>query len=82
MVLGLWAHMERQCPICRRSAAAPRENKSFPFCSPRCKAVDLGRWFTESYRIAAENVEPEWMEDLAPSNQDEEQREKKEGSTQ
>ena len=30
----------------------PREeNPSFPFCSPRCRAVDLGKWFTGSYRV-------------------------------
>jgi endogenous inhibitor of DNA gyrase (YacG/DUF329 family) len=34
----------------------------FPFCSPRCKLVDLGRWLKGSYRVpddpAAEEVEP------------------------
>ena len=38
-----------RCPICRR-AAAPRFQ---PFCSVRCADVDLGRWFTEDYRIPA-----------------------------
>jgi endogenous inhibitor of DNA gyrase (YacG/DUF329 family) len=33
----------------------PREqNEAFPFCSPRCRAVDLGRWFTGSYRVPGE----------------------------
>jgi len=27
------------------------ENEAFPFCSPRCRAVDLARWFTGSYRV-------------------------------
>jgi endogenous inhibitor of DNA gyrase (YacG/DUF329 family) len=26
--------------------------KSFPFCSPRCKSVDLGRWFNEDYKVS------------------------------
>jgi endogenous inhibitor of DNA gyrase (YacG/DUF329 family) len=26
----------------------------FPFCSPRCRLIDLGRWLGEEYRIAAE----------------------------
>jgi endogenous inhibitor of DNA gyrase (YacG/DUF329 family) len=26
----------------------------FPFCSPRCRLIDLGRWLGEDYRIAAE----------------------------
>jgi endogenous inhibitor of DNA gyrase (YacG/DUF329 family) len=33
--------------------AAPRaENRAFPFCSPRCKLVDLGKWLDEKYRVA------------------------------
>jgi uncharacterized protein len=38
------------------------ENPSFPFCTPRCRAVDLGRWFTGEYRVAWERVEPEAKE--------------------
>jgi endogenous inhibitor of DNA gyrase (YacG/DUF329 family) len=37
------------CPICRRPVA--RDAKSFPFCSERCKLVDLGRWLDGQYRI-------------------------------
>jgi endogenous inhibitor of DNA gyrase (YacG/DUF329 family) len=40
------------CPICGRPAAPRRENAAFPFCSERCKLVDLGRWLGEEYRIA------------------------------
>jgi len=30
----------------------PREeNPAFPFCSARCRATDLARWFTGSYRV-------------------------------
>jgi endogenous inhibitor of DNA gyrase (YacG/DUF329 family) len=25
----------------------------FPFCSPRCRTIDLGRWLGETYRVAA-----------------------------
>jgi endogenous inhibitor of DNA gyrase (YacG/DUF329 family) len=39
------------CPICNRSPATRAENKAFPFCSPRCKTIDLGQWFDEKYRI-------------------------------
>jgi endogenous inhibitor of DNA gyrase (YacG/DUF329 family) len=27
-------------------------NKAYPFCSPRCQLIDLGRWLGEEYRIA------------------------------
>jgi endogenous inhibitor of DNA gyrase (YacG/DUF329 family) len=29
----------------------------FPFCSQRCKTIDLGRWLGEAYRIPAEDRE-------------------------
>jgi uncharacterized protein len=44
-----------------------------PFCSERCKMIDLGAWATESYRIpvAEDNDTPDDSEsDNAPSDQD------------
>jgi endogenous inhibitor of DNA gyrase (YacG/DUF329 family) len=29
----------------------------FPFCSDRCKTIDLGRWLGETYRLPAEEPE-------------------------
>ena len=52
-----------RCSICGKPSARLAENPAFPFCSGRCKAVDLGRWLTEAYRFPAETVEPE---DLPP----------------
>lgn len=34
-------------------AARGGEDRWFPFCSERCKWVDLGRWLGEAYRISA-----------------------------
>jgi endogenous inhibitor of DNA gyrase (YacG/DUF329 family) len=31
----------------------------FPFCSQRCKTIDLGRWLTAAYRIPAEEAPEE-----------------------
>ena len=42
------------CPVCRRPAAPRAENAAFPFCSERCKLLDLGRWLGEEYRVAGE----------------------------
>ncbi|OCC15467.1 DNA gyrase inhibitor [Dissulfuribacter thermophilus] len=42
-----------RCPICE----APVDffqNPYRPFCSKRCKMVDLGAWFKEDYRIKGE----------------------------
>jgi len=36
-----------RCPICGK----PRAVETRPFCSRRCADIDLGRWFTESYRV-------------------------------
>jgi len=42
-----------RCPICdRRMEGARREDwPEFPFCSKRCKLVDLGRWLGGGYRL-------------------------------
>ena len=47
-----------RCPTCRAEVKPREENPSFPFCSPRCRAVDLGRWFTGEYRVPDERATP------------------------
>jgi uncharacterized protein len=39
------------CPICRKPAPARTVNPAFPFCSARCKLIDLGKWLGEDYRV-------------------------------
>ncbi|BBU67902.1 DNA gyrase inhibitor YacG [Fluviibacter phosphoraccumulans] len=39
------------CPHCGEPALFAPQNKWRPFCSERCKMIDLGAWATESYRI-------------------------------
>lgn len=36
------------CPICGK----PATDEFAPFCSKRCKTIDLGRWADEKYRIS------------------------------
>ena len=43
---------QHRCPTCRRAASA--SDKPFPFCSERCRLVDLGKWLGEDYRIPDE----------------------------
>ena len=38
-----------RCPIC--NAEVPRNSRSLPFCSPRCRNIDLGRWLNEEYTL-------------------------------
>ena len=44
------------CPGCGKALAEAVE--TVPFCSPRCRDVDLGHWFLESYRVSRA-IDPE-----------------------
>jgi uncharacterized protein len=46
-----------RCPACRREVE--RNSAFLPFCSDRCRLIDLGRWVSEGYRIKGEKVESE-----------------------
>ncbi|HWE30039.1 MAG TPA: DNA gyrase inhibitor YacG [Polyangia bacterium] len=43
------------CPTCKQPVAG--DAKSFPFCSERCRLVDLGNWLDGRYRVASQNDE-------------------------
>ena len=51
-----------RCPTCRSLVRSRAENPAFPFCSPRCRAIDLGRWFTGGYRVAGEAAREQSVE--------------------
>ncbi|MBU8897814.1 DNA gyrase inhibitor YacG [Corallococcus sp. H22C18031201] len=53
------------CPICKKPVAPRAENPAFPFCSRRCRAVDLGRWLGEEYRMPERHTE-EREDELPP----------------
>lgn len=40
-----------RCPVCEQERPPRHDNDNFPFCSPRCKQVDLGRWLNEEYSV-------------------------------
>jgi endogenous inhibitor of DNA gyrase (YacG/DUF329 family) len=40
------------CPICKKPVPPREANRAFPFCSDRCKLLDLGKWLGEEYRVA------------------------------
>jgi endogenous inhibitor of DNA gyrase (YacG/DUF329 family) len=46
----------RRCPACRGPVAPRPGNRAFPFCSPRCRLLDLGRWLDGDYRIPGERA--------------------------
>ena len=46
-----------RCPTCRQDAGAA-DPRYRPFCSERCRLLDLSHWASERYRIAGEPVNP------------------------
>jgi uncharacterized protein len=44
------------CPICEREmeGESRADWPEFPFCSPRCKTIDLGRWLSGRYALPSE----------------------------
>lgn len=52
-----------RCPICRTIVLRTQED--FPFCSDRCRTIDLGKWASGGYVISTKINDPELLEDLA-----------------
>lgn len=44
-----------KCPHCRKETALAG-NPFRPFCSERCKMIDLGTWASEGYRVPGEKA--------------------------
>jgi endogenous inhibitor of DNA gyrase (YacG/DUF329 family) len=42
-----------KCPLCKKKTQIPFR----PFCSERCRVIDLGKWVLESYRVPAEEAQ-------------------------
>ena len=42
-----------RCPSCRKKVVETTLRTLLPFCSQRCKMVDLGKWFNEEFSIPA-----------------------------
>lgn len=47
-----------KCVLCKE-AEAEKGSGFYPFCSERCKLLDLGQWANESYRIPANQLPDE-----------------------
>jgi len=57
--------MKVECPICKKTVQYPKGTADqkpswFPFCSERCKLIDLGKWLDADYRFP---VKPDENED-------------------
>ena len=51
-----------RCPTCR--TLVTKEDEFFPFCSDRCRLIDLGKWASGDYRISSPILDPEVLEGL------------------
>ena len=48
---------DMKCPICKKpvSDEEPQRPTTYPFCSDRCKLIDLGRWLDGKYQIPVQD---------------------------
>jgi len=53
-----------KCPTCGKPVPWTPESRWRPFCSERCRLIDLGEWASESYRVPGEKAH------LPPSEED------------
>jgi len=50
------------CPTCRKVVLI--DNPDFPFCSDRCRILDLGKWASGGYVISSPIHDPELLDEL------------------
>ncbi len=51
-----------RCPTCK--TLVPATAADFPFCSDRCRRIDLGKWASGDYRISSPILDPDLLENL------------------
>ena len=51
-----------RCPTCRTLVLTGTED--LPFCSDRCRRIDLGKWASGDYKITSPILDPDLLEDL------------------
>lgn len=55
--------LEVKCPQCGKRVPWDDSAPWRPFCSERCRLIDLGQWAAEEHRIAGADVSPEEAQD-------------------
>jgi endogenous inhibitor of DNA gyrase (YacG/DUF329 family) len=50
--------MKVRCPVCKKEIEYSPENPYRPFCSERCKIIDLGDWAMEKHALPADENSP------------------------
>ena len=60
------------CPTCKNKVIWQAESEYKPFCSERCKLIDLGEWASEGHKISQSiPVEQEITEEMLDALEDE-----------
>jgi len=54
---------ELPCPLCKKAADINKHNTFRPFCSERCKLIDLGEWANEEKVIQRPIHHEDFLED-------------------
>jgi len=58
-----------RCPICKKPVKS--NDAEFPFCSDRCRQIDLGKWASGAYVIASPSDTSDAIEEATPLDSDE-----------
>jgi endogenous inhibitor of DNA gyrase (YacG/DUF329 family) len=58
--------LKLRCPICRKTVKST--DPDFPFCSDRCRSIDLGKWASGAYVVSSPTSDEE--EPLADRSED------------
>ncbi len=62
-----------RCPSCRTLVL--KSDPYFPFCSERCRLIDLGKWASGGYVISTPINDPEMLESIAEEQAKEDSKE-------
>jgi uncharacterized protein len=52
-----------KCPICKKVVTS--KDTEFPFCSDRCRLIDLGKWASGGYVISSQVQDGDTLEELS-----------------
>jgi endogenous inhibitor of DNA gyrase (YacG/DUF329 family) len=65
-------NLKLRCPICKKVVKSG--DADFPFCSDRCRTIDLGKWASGAYVIPTDGTgtdSEELIRDITPEDSDE-----------
>ncbi len=66
-----------RCPTCGTLVTVA--DPEFPFCSDRCRVIDLGKWASGAYRISSPVHDPELLDELDGLRSEAKQRDRDRG---